>query len=129
MAKEQKKPEWVKMSKSLGNVVTVDEVVYGVAEVDNGFEFRNVCNEPIDYKEWNVWQDVAGTGFYYTSTRSGKKPVWLCQIGDSDVPILLIDGEEKEQHPGYEERVYFVLRKKEDNPEVAIEEWENEGGR
>jgi len=41
--------------------------------------------------------------------------------------VLLIDGEEKEQHPGYEEVAYYVFRKKEDKPE--IEEWENEGGK
>ena len=123
--KDNTKP--VKMSKSLGNVVTIDEVVYGVANVADGFEFRNVRNEPIDYKEWGVWQDMAGTGFYYTSTRTKKQPAWLCQIGDPGAAVLLIDGEEKEQHPGYEEVAYYVFRKKEDKPE--IEEWENEGGR
>lgn len=46
VADHSKEPE--KMSKSRGNCVTVDMVIYGVASVTPGHEFRDSENRVID---------------------------------------------------------------------------------
>jgi len=110
-----------KMSKSRGNVVTVDEVVYGVYEVASGYEFRNALGEIIDYKFWGIWQDKSGTGDFYTSTRTGKQPAFLCEV-DGDPCVLLINGEERSQHS--DEEMWFVgyvgsLKEEQDDDETT----------
>ncbi len=72
-----------KMSKSRGNVVMVDEVVYGVCEITDGYEFRNINNEPIeDFRAIGIWRDKGGDGNFYSSLRTGKHPVFLCKKGE-----------------------------------------------
>lgn len=91
-----------KMSKSRGNVVTVDEVTYGVYLLDPSYEFCNIYGMPIDYRELGVWQDKANTGYYYTSTRTGRQPVFLFEKANKEGPCrLLINGKEILQHPEF----------------------------
>lgn len=96
------------MSKSRGNVVTPDEVVYGVAGLPaTGYEFRMYDGRVLgreDVQLLGVWQDRAGTGMFYTSGRTGKLPVYLCRSGEEEAVTLLVEGMEIEQHPqGYVE--------------------------
>ena len=72
---------WEKMSKSKGNVICPEEVVWGVLRMIPGYEFRNSLNEVVDFKEFGIWRDCSDTNCYFTSTRTGKQPVWLCEIG------------------------------------------------
>lgn len=93
------KPRWEKMSKSRGNVITPDEIIYGVAEVQSGYEFRFLDGMVInDFRKLGVWQDKPRDGMFYTSTRIGKQPVFLCQKGDPGVPAILVNGREVMQH-------------------------------
>ena len=108
-------PKREKMSKSRGNVVTVDEAVYGVYQMDEGYEFRNAFGDVIDHKFWGIWQDKADTGLYFTSTTTGKQPAFLCEV-DGEACILLIDGEELPQHPDLPEVGYFAYMA---NPSLA----------
>lgn len=93
-----------KMSKSRGNVVTVDEVIYGVADLDPSCEFRDLSGRVIDYKSLGVWRHRSGDSMFYTSTRTGKRPVFLHQKDNPEPALLLIDGVERIQHPewGYQ---------------------------
>ena len=76
-----------KMSKSRGNVVRPDEVVYGVAELSGKYEFRDEWNDVIDdYKKLGVWRSQED-GFYYTATRFDRRPVFL-HFKDNPVPAL-----------------------------------------
>lgn len=89
-----------KMSKSRGNVVTIDEVVGGVSEIDSDYEFRvqvgpDEMRALVDYRKVGVWR--CGID-YFTSTRLGKLPVYLCRKGVDGPCTLLIDGVEREQH-------------------------------
>lgn len=112
-----KNPVWEKMSKSRGNVVLPEEVVYGVAELDPKYEFRDFLGEVVDYKEQGVWQDKLNTGFFFTATRFKREPVWLCEKDSFDaegkpIPlVLLIDGEEKVQHPEELDKIKYYVPK------------------
>jgi hypothetical protein len=82
----------------------VDEVVHGIHELAPGYEIRDMIGalidfNLIDFKQWGVWRDKAKNGFFYTSTRSKRQPVFLCCSEDGGECLLLIDGEEKVQHP------------------------------
>lgn len=123
-----KNPVYEKMSKSRGNVVLPEEVVYGVCELDSKYEFRDFLGEVVDYyKEMGVWQDKLNTGFFFTATRFKREPVWLCEKNNFDaegkpIPlVLLIDGEEKIQHPEELDKVkyYVYVRKKQCLPQQA----------
>lgn len=97
------KPLYEKMSKSRGNVVTPDEVIYGAAGVPSqGYEFRAYDGRVLDREDvqlLGVWQDRAGTGMFYTSVRTGKLPVYLCRSLEEGAVTLLVNGREVEQHP------------------------------
>lgn len=71
-----------KMSKSRGNVVTVDEVVHGVRFLDNSCEFRDEsCNVINDYHKLEVYRNPED-GFFYTSSRLGHFRIFLHQTGN-----------------------------------------------
>jgi len=109
--------KWEKMSKSRGNVIRPEEVVYCVYELDNGYEFRNWDGEVIDWKAWGVWRDALNTNDYFTSSKKGKWPVFLCQRDNFDeeglpIPcILLRDGKEHVQHEKLIETGIYVMKK------------------
>lgn len=91
-------PKWEKMSKSRGNVVLPEEVVYGVCDLDRGFEFRDVNGQVVDWQEINIWRDKLKSGDFFTATRFGRRPVFL-HFKDNPVPCMLeTDGEERLQH-------------------------------
>lgn len=88
--------KYEKMSKSRGNVVTVDEVVNGVFELKSPFEFRawSLGKEQfdiIDHKEFGVWRDTK-TGCYFAATKFKKFPVFLCEKSNP-VPLILNSGD------------------------------------
>jgi hypothetical protein len=88
-----------KMSKSRHNVVTPDEVVFAVYDLQRGYEFRTIdgiIREPLRY---GIWRNKGGDGFYYTSSQTGRQPVFLCRTGHAETCVLMIDGEERMQHP------------------------------
>jgi len=64
-----------KMSKSRGNVVSVDEVVRGVCSMKQGYEFQDVDGNIIDWYKLNVWKDVDEN--FYTAQHFGKQQVFL----------------------------------------------------
>jgi hypothetical protein len=76
------------MSKSRGNVVAPDEVVYGVYQAD-GYEFRDLLGEVVDLKTTYVWRNP-GQG-YRTTKRYGNQPVFLHEAGNP-IPAFLDDG-------------------------------------
>lgn len=81
------KPKYEKMSKSKGNVVRPEEVVWGVANLDPKYEFRDFDGTIIeDYKKWGIWQDHFSNHCFFTSTRSGKAPVYLCEKAPGGTP-------------------------------------------
>jgi len=89
-----------KMSKSRGNGVTVDAVLYGVAELAGGHEFRDVENRRIvEWQRCGVWRDRHGDGFFYTGSSFGGQPVFLCLCDEIIPSRLLIGGREVLQHP------------------------------
>lgn len=116
-----KKPVYEKMAKSKGNVVLPEEVVYGVFTLNTEYEFRNFLGQVIDFEKLGVWRDCLNTGFFFTATRFGREPVWLCQKGNVDkenkpIPtILLINGEEKVQHPDELKKIHYYTRKTHEN--------------
>lgn len=106
------KPVWEKMSKSKGNVVRPEEVVFGVSDLDRDYEFRDVEGDVIDYKAWGVWRDRFGSVYdkhvpnaerkpmlFYTSTIYKNQPVFLHRKGNP-IPALFRDddGFEYAQH-------------------------------
>jgi valyl-tRNA synthetase len=92
------KPKYEKMSKSRGNVVCPEEVVYGVHEIDKRYEFRGIDGKVIDWKELGVWQDKLNTHCFFTSKRYDRQPVWLC-LRENGVPCVLeVDGRTIIQH-------------------------------
>lgn len=115
-------PQYEKMSKSRGNVVLPEEVVYGVHELPFEYEFRDFLGEVVDYKEFGVWRDKFHTSFFFTSTKHGREPVWLCEKNKFDsegkpIPlVLLINGEEKVQHPDELNKVKYYGYVKCSNP-------------
>lgn len=88
-----------KMSKSRGNVIGVDEILFGVAELESGYEFRLGDGALIDYHQIPVWRDKCGTGYFYLGSSYGRLPVFLHEVGNSEPCILLLDGVEAVQHP------------------------------
>lgn len=92
--KPEGKPQWEKMSKSRGNVVLPQEVVHGVEDIDKGYEFRLVGGELIDHQAWGVWRDKLDTGDFFTSTRYGRQPVYLMEVGNPVAPMLEVDSSE-----------------------------------
>lgn len=89
-----------KMSKSRGNCVTVDMCVYGVAEIDPGFEFRDSFNRVI--RKWHrcgIWRDKAGDGMFYAGPAFQKRPVLLCRADEIIPSRLVVNGREVMQHP------------------------------
>ena len=104
--------QWEKMSKSKGNVIRPEEVVYGVRSIEDSHEFRDLDNDVIDYRAWGVWQDEFRTVYdkyvpnaegpkpslFYTATRYGLRPVFIHQK-DNPIPCLFTDnGREYTQH-------------------------------
>jgi hypothetical protein len=85
-----------KMSKSRGNVVSPDEVVFGVYELCPGYEFRDPAGRLVDYRQKGVWRSPDG---YRTATRFGAAPVFL-HCRNNPVPCLLgfSDGRVQTQH-------------------------------
>lgn len=106
----EKKVRWEKMSKARGNVVTPDEVIFGVAELAHGYEFRHPEGSLLeDYKKWGVWRNNLHDSMFYTSTRTGKSPVFLHEKGNPVPGMLLIDGEERVQHADKTELWFLIL--------------------
>ena len=97
------KKKWEKMSKSRGNVIVPDEVVYGIYHLDKGLEFRLCDGRIIDHLEWGVWRADEGKGFFFTSTRFGKIPAFLHEAGNPLPAKFFIDGKETIQHPNLDE--------------------------
>lgn len=94
-------PKYEKMSKSRGNVVLPEEVVYGVCEVMAGWEFRGPPDGgAIDPVKLGVWRDPV-SGLYYTATRHGRQPAFLCMKGEPIPPLLVFGGQEITQHPDF----------------------------
>lgn len=87
-----------KMSKSRGNVITVDEIVFGVREVNEGYEFRFPTGELVDYTKIDIYRNPEDH-LYYTTTRFGKQPVFLHEKDNSVPAIILWEGTELLQHP------------------------------
>jgi hypothetical protein len=113
VSEEKKKPVYEKMSKSRGNVVLPEEVVYGVAHLDDGYEFRLPDGKVIeDYLELGIWQDGLNSKMFFTATRYGRVPVFLHCKGNPVPAMLLLDGEEKLQHP---DLVGFWIKQLEQN--------------
>ena len=99
---ESTKPKHEKMSKSRGNVITPDEVIYGVCELEPGFVFCDRSGRILmPPQQYGIWRNRGEDNFYYTGRRFGHEPVFLCQLesGVAHICRLLIDGEEREQHP------------------------------
>ena len=109
-------PKYEKMSKSRGNVVLPEEVVYGICDLEKGFEFRDIFGQVVDWKVFGVWRDKLKTGYFFTSTRTGRQPVFLYE--DGEPCILLINGEEKVQHSNLDgetldgETIFVAYRRK-----------------
>lgn len=61
-----------KMSKSRGNVITIDEVVHGVSELDPRFVFRYFDGSVASRLD-RVWRAASGSFFCHQS------PVFLCR--------------------------------------------------
>jgi valyl-tRNA synthetase len=101
-----------KMSKSKGNVITIDEVVRGVHELSGDYELRDLHGRLVDWRKMCVWRSPEG---YRTSSPTGKQPIFL-HLKDEPVPGL-ISG--RMQHK--EARNYWaaLLEKYEFTPPVA----------
>ena len=76
----------VKMSKSRGNVISPDEVVYGVYTLAPGYEFRDLEGQLVDWEKERVWF-MSGRG-YLTSTKYGRRPVFMHKV-DDPIPVFL----------------------------------------
>lgn len=111
-----------KMSKSRGNVVTIDEVVHGISELDPSVEFRFGNGQVIaDYKAVGVWRDSPGDSMFYTATRHGKQPVFLHEKDNPFPAMLLIHGSETIQHPGEFDLWWGILERNGLDPSEYIE--------
>lgn len=81
-----------KMSKSRGNVISPDEIIKGVYQLDAGYEFRDFQGQVVDWKKEHVFlQPKVG---YWTHK---KVPVCLHEV-DNPVPVFL-EGWSSSQHP------------------------------
>lgn len=108
--------EWEKMSKSKGNVISVDEVVHGVATIDHPYELRLPIAEngtytliPFDFKKFHVWRDGP---FYFTGNSYGKVPVFLCKKGREDPCQFPYNGgviEQHENHPIFNQEWFLKI--------------------
>ena len=88
-----------KMSKSRGNAISVDEVTFGVMDIDPRYEFRHVGGEVIrDFKFCGVWRDTARTGDYFTGTRQGRRSVFLHEKGNPVPAMLRVRSEASDAH-------------------------------
>ena len=99
--------KWPKMSKSRGNVVTIDEVVYGIYKLPHEYGFRDRTGKLVDFKKVGVWRDTDG---YRTSTRDGNRPVFLHEK-DNPVPGMMGS---RLQHPNDFEYWSALLEKYEE---------------
>jgi hypothetical protein len=88
--------QWTKMSKSGHNIVTPDEVTYGVESCNFGYEFRFKDGTICDFKAYGVWQNKNGGNFFYTSTITGRIPIYLYY--NEEPCIVFINGQEVIQH-------------------------------
>jgi len=93
-------PTYTKMSKSRGNVVLPEEVVCGVCELDPSYEFRDVNGNLVDWKAAGVWRHHESG--YFTSTRTGRQPVFLHEVANPIPCMLNRAGREQMQHPELE---------------------------
>lgn len=85
------------MSKSRGNVVSPEEVVHGVYELDSGYEFRDTDKNLVDWQAAGVWRTPEYN--YFTSTRTRKRPVFLHEVNNPVPCLLQVRGVEQLQHP------------------------------
>lgn len=110
---EQDKSQPVeKMSKSRGNVITIDEIVSGVTDLSPGFEFRDCFGVKIhDFRKLHVWRAKYGDGNFYAGTQFNgvakemlgleRLPIFL-HFENNPIPCrLLINGREMMQHSKY----------------------------
>ena len=67
-----------KMSKSRGNVISPEEIVYGVYAISEGFGFLDDLGQLVDFRKFGVWRD--SDGHFYTSRRTGMRRVFLTQF-------------------------------------------------
>jgi valyl-tRNA synthetase len=100
-----------KMSKSRGNVVSPEEVIYGVCKLTPGYEFRDLAGKVVDFKVQGVWRQ-ADCG-YLTSTKFGRQPVFLHYINEPVPPLLA----NKLQHPDEIDYWINLLEKYEEKEE------------
>ena len=84
---------WEKMSKSRGNVISVDDVVYGVYRVAPGYEFRDLHGLVINPIQ-RVRQDGPDYRYRYMDHLGGA-PVFLHLKGEPVPPLI----RGKRQHP------------------------------
>ena len=80
----QTAPRWEKMSKSKNNGISVDEVVYGVAEIDRGYCFIDRQDNVVNHRTTPIYRNQ-NDGFYYTHHNRGHLPVFLVSIYDKSV--------------------------------------------
>lgn len=84
-----------KMSKSRGNVVSIDSMVHRVSSIGRDYEFRDAAGRVVDYDARGVWR-MPHEGGYWTEMPNAE-PVWLCRIGVAEPPLFPTG----EQHPGH----------------------------
>lgn len=97
-----------KMSKSRGNVIHPEEMVYGVCDLSEEYEFRDLNNEAIDHQRSWIYRKE-GKHFYHKSL-----PVFLCRKNYPVPCLITINGEEQLQH---EEQINYWL--------MMLEKYEN----
>lgn len=76
----------MKMSKSRGNVVTIEEATHRVYYLRPGFEFRNLDGDVMDYHAVGAWFED-GVGYRMCSTLRNQ-PIFLHRV-DDPVPVML----------------------------------------
>lgn len=100
-----------KMSKSKGNVINIEEITHGVYDLDESFEFRDLKNNVVNFKEINIFRDTHNTGYYFTTRRFGKLPVFLCRKEEPVPPIIIFKNIEILQHANEHEYWSNLLNK------------------
>ncbi len=125
----------VKMSKSSGNAIGVDQVVYMVWGLPDGYEFRDLQGEIVDWKWANVWFDVSsgyrmgqsfnGSGNFQMGRRLALSPVFL-HLEGWPIPAYLngrdVDGVQHQQNVVFWSRLRDKWEKIIDDPNVDCEE-------